>query len=510
MADINPSTTTHSLSSIPPNNISNKQLPLPSSNFSASRSQPLPSSLPSPTRQSKSRPYGRASNAVRPNPTLPISGDRDRERERERERDKEREKSGDNPQSPTSSPGANITTFQPPHMPMPNPNPNSTTHAGGILPSANFFRPLRAYQFSRPSSTGSTESSSNGLAIMAPDPGLFQLQPISPRRSHSSENLSGSTHAPTSTAPESVGGAHATTTQEVRNANEEELRRQFSAPKRMKHSREPLLPIGGKPLSTINTNNTGRAASPPGSAPPGTPLSAPAFSARGMSQRSIIKSDRSSPVSPLSAGPAKRMRNSIERVFRQISFDSTHVSSTGAATPSERHTFEGKPPDDEERNIFPNNSPPLNHLKHHYKRSSSPPPPFTTDLNISPSQLPHSPSPDDHSFISTPPPQNPPLSAIPTRTPKGRIVKNHETHPSRNKFFFGGRFLTGGDSPWAFIASLGLTLGITGVWFGTTCVWWWRNESPAVAAIGAYLCLITISTMLTTVDCFSPSLYFRV
>jgi len=43
-----------------------------------------------------------------------------------------------------------------------------------------------------------------------------------------------------------------------------------------------------------------------------------------------------------------------------------------------------------------------------------------------------------------------------------------------------------------------LTLGITGVWFGTTCVWWWRNESPAVAAIGAYLCLITISTMMTT------------
>jgi palmitoyltransferase ZDHHC9/14/18 len=62
--------------------------------------------------------------------------------------------------------------------------------------------------------------------------------------------------------------------------------------------------------------------------------------------------------------------------------------------------------------------------------------------------------------------------------------------------------LTGGDSPWAFIASFSLVLIIAGVWFGTTAVWWWQNKSPAVAAVGAYLSLLTISTMLTTVCLF--------
>ena len=64
---------------------------------------------------------------------------------------------------------------------------------------------------------------------------------------------------------------------------------------------------------------------------------------------------------------------------------------------------------------------------------------------------------------------------------------------------FRGRILTGGDTPWAFLASLTVVLGITGVWFGTTCVWWWRNESPAVAGVGTYMCLLTISSMCATV-----------
>jgi hypothetical protein len=57
----------------------------------------------------------------------------------------------------------------------------------------------------------------------------------------------------------------------------------------------------------------------------------------------------------------------------------------------------------------------------------------------------------------------------------------------------------GGAKPWAFIGSLTLVFGITGVWLGTTSVWWWHNESPAVAAVGAYMCLLTISLMLSTV-----------
>jgi palmitoyltransferase ZDHHC9/14/18 len=83
---------------------------------------------------------------------------------------------------------------------------------------------------------------------------------------------------------------------------------------------------------------------------------------------------------------------------------------------------------------------------------------------------------------------------------KGHPIYNHSLHRGRNRFFCGGYLPTGGDSPWAFISSLVVVFGITGVYFGTTCVWWWKNESPAVAAIGAYMTLLTISSMLRTVS----------
>ncbi|KAJ3493869.1 hypothetical protein NMY22_g20151 [Coprinellus aureogranulatus] len=50
----------------------------------------------------------------------------------------------------------------------------------------------------------------------------------------------------------------------------------------------------------------------------------------------------------------------------------------------------------------------------------------------------------------------------------GKLVKRYELHPSRNGFFFGGRVMTGGDSPWAFIMCLCLVFGIAGLWFSTT------------------------------------------
>ena len=76
--------------------------------------------------------------------------------------------------------------------------------------------------------------------------------------------------------------------------------------------------------------------------------------------------------------------------------------------------------------------------------------------------------------------------------------RNWQEHPSRNTFFFGGRLLTGGDSPLAFLFSISVVLAIGGVWFGTTAVWWWKYKSPAVAAVGAYICLLTIASMFAT------------
>lgn len=76
--------------------------------------------------------------------------------------------------------------------------------------------------------------------------------------------------------------------------------------------------------------------------------------------------------------------------------------------------------------------------------------------------------------------------------------RNWQNFPSQNTFFFNGRLLTGGDSPLAFIFSVSVLLAIAGVWFGTTAVWWWKHESPAVAAVGVYMCLLTISSMFVT------------
>lgn len=122
-----------------------------------------------------------------------------------------------------------------------------------------------------------------------------------------------------------------------------------------------------------------------------------------------------------------------------------------------------------------------------YKNETAQPRASTPSLN----ELPFDPVP--------PLDMKPPLAETPRFDEKGRTLRNYQLHPSRNRFFLRGRILTGGDSPWAFVASLTVVLGITGVWFSTTCVWWWQNESPAVAAVGAYMCLLTISSMLATV-----------
>ena len=80
-----------------------------------------------------------------------------------------------------------------------------------------------------------------------------------------------------------------------------------------------------------------------------------------------------------------------------------------------------------------------------------------------------------------------------------KLIRNWVFHPSRNRFFFGGRLLTGGDAPWAFAASLTVAFAIAGVYFGTTAVWWWSNESIAVPIVAVYMTLLTISSMLATV-----------
>ncbi|ESK89841.1 isoform h [Moniliophthora roreri MCA 2997] len=94
------------------------------------------------------------------------------------------------------------------------------------------------------------------------------------------------------------------------------------------------------------------------------------------------------------------------------------------------------------------------------------------------------------------------LASVPIVNPKtNKPMRNYQLHPSRNKFLFGGRLLLGGDSPWAFIFCFTIVLAISGLWFGATCPWWWRNEGAGgkvLVIIGAYLAAMVITSMLTT------------
>jgi palmitoyltransferase ZDHHC9/14/18 len=271
--------------------------------------------------------------------------------------------------------------------------PMSTTHAGGIQPSASFFRPSKPSQYSPPAT---------------PD---IPLNPL----------------------PHDEGSVH-----------ESEPDAQFITLKRIRQSREYLLP-GPGPHSASSRNSMSR----------DPPLS-----------------------------PTKLVRNSVDRVLtmsRGLSFDS--VTKSGSR---------GNKLGDEESQ---------QHHRKRYQRDSglssfSLAPPSVASLSAS------SPSPDPHplSFIPTPPPHDPPLSAVPLINHlKNRPFRRWEVHPSRNRFFLNGRILTGGDSPWAFVASFALLLVVAGCWFATAGVWFWRNVNPAVTIVAAYLTLLTISTMLTTV-----------
>jgi palmitoyltransferase ZDHHC9/14/18 len=239
----------------------------------------------------------------------------------------------------------------------------------------------------------------------------------------------------------------------------EDLHRQSEPSRRTKQSREALLPIGGRP--TVHKPNL-------------HPLDEPR-----------------TPVGRGPSGGSKggAVRNSLERLFRGMSFDGHRKSITKAAVevkadgtePVSPILFEGKPADD-----------PMNSRR---KRSLSP----AYEPSVS-SSIRHR---SDYDFNPNPPPNDPPLMETPRLDEKtGRRIRNYQIHPSRNRFFLRGRILTGGDQPWPFVASLTVVLGIAGVWFGTTCVWWWHHKSPAVAAVGAYLCLLTVSSMLATVRDF--------
>jgi len=201
----------------------------------------------------------------------------------------------------------------------------------------------------------------------------------------------------------------------------------------------------------------------------------------GEQSRTSVQHDRhgSSNNTNATRSAGRMVRNSVDMMIsigRRLSFDSSLKSPT---TP---HAHNGKIMDEEQGNYKEPNT--LNVTATRHTRHPTP-----------------SPSPDP-SFVPIPPRhQIPPYFAVPRIDPKTqKPMRKYQLHPSRNRFFLKGRILTGGDTPWAFIGCLMIALGIIGIWFGTTAIWWWHNESPAIAIIGAYLALVVLSSMLKTVS----------
>lgn len=328
--------------------------------------------------------------------------------------------------------------------------PLSVTHAPGILPPPPFFHPSRPIlpplsgpDTSRPPSVASSNALSPSHERENSNT-MYPLQPLAQDVLYDSDGLSDS--FPVSGDRTSRNSMQdASTQQPIRN---------------QKHSREPLLPLGGLMHSRSGSLATHRS--------------------RPSLARNVVEKNTTS------ASAAARMRDSFERFRKGLSLESVRRSLSGSGSAMQ--------------------SPVLVNPPSARSASNGPPTPFETKENseeeykasgVTPLVLRHQSS---AIFIPYPPAKTEyPPSSVPLKHEKSaRYVRNHERISSSNRWFLQGRLLVGGDKPWAFIGSLAVLFGISGVWFGTTCVWWWHNKSPAVAAVGAYMCLLTISLMLST------------
>ena len=329
----------------------------------------------------------------------------------------------------------------------------TSSHAQGILPPPPFLNPSRPPQRPLSPSDESPRSSVASLhAIPASLPhvreGVHPAFPLQPLTSHDvaydSDGHSDTFHA---------GGDRA-----ERNSWQD-ASNQLRNPKQ---SREPLLPISGHAHTRSGSSTTTHRSKPPSLA------------------RNVVEKNAAN------ASAAARVRDSFERFRKGLSLDSVRRSWSGASQspvtpdlPSGRSTSNGPSTPFEIKETS----------EEDYKASVV----QTLDLRHRSST----------NFIPHPPPTTKseyPLSSVPMkRENSSRYVRNYERISSSNRWFLRGYVLMGGAKPWAFMASLTLVFGIAGVWLGTTAVWWWHHKSPAVAAVGAYMCLLTISLMLSTV-----------
>lgn len=245
--------------------------------------------------------------------------------------------------------------------------------------------------------------------------------------------------------------------------------------RRSKHSREPLLPIGG-PIKK------------PSVALPPTPTRSNVSTRRSLS---IYAPSQLNTISTPTPTTPSRMRNSFDKVFKKrLSVESVRRSVSGLGhTPTQESAPRIETPTTDGRLTFDMKSADIEFA------------PVAENTRKNTFLASQSPTSHDHRGCFTPtlPAGGLDLRNVPMTDGDKKPLRKWTLHQSKNRFFFNGRLLTGGDTPWAFVASLTVVFSIAGVYFGTTAIWWWHNEGVVVPVVAAYMALLTISTMLATV-----------
>ncbi|KAL5529138.1 hypothetical protein ACEPAG_5112 [Sanghuangporus baumii] len=392
------------------------------------------------------------------------------------------------------SPSAYSTTFTIPsssgHHATSQPPPPSSTHAGGIQPSASFFYPSRPAYYTDFGPMSQFIPGSNALNVM-PMSTVARSTSVShqgdPRpESGGSDSFAQASFTSEEPTPGTTGRERSDSASQANAAIN--VDRGFS----MKKSREPLLPIGQKPKSTVPTPRPGVNASASATKLPG-------ISGYGRWGDGSTGGEEGGLTSTFGTGSGGRVRTSFEKFLRrtlsndtQMAQDTSYVKDS--MQPLEDFETRGRKSEDPYMEfkagpdlIFDEEGT-MDITRHNATALST-----ISRRQLKSVQRTHFPG-----FNAVPPATTPPLARIPKLDSSGKPIRKYQLHPSSNTFFLKGKLLTGGDSVWPFVCSLVLVFGLTSVWSGVTAVWWWKNESPAVAIIGAYMCLITIANMMGT------------
>ena len=353
-----------------------------------------------------------------------------------------RARTGTLPGSRTVSGISSVHTAHVPPSSISPPPHTSSTHAGGILPSASFFHPSRPTYYTDFGPPGFAQNS-NILPVSSFSRSIGLSHPNARPDSIGSESLAQTSDEASGhiTCRDRAGSTGTSNGQGLGSVS-----RSFST----KVSREPLLPIGQKPKPIVTGPPVARNTSV---------RKLPSIgNATRWNEGSSVKSTEGS--SGVSTGG--RVRTSVEKFLRKtLSGDAALMEELeyngSLPTPMEelqsRHRIAEEPFIEFKRTANGNIHEDVT-MDIGYKATTYQPPSFRA-------RPPGHRYPD---FNAVPPTDDPPPSRKPILDSSGKPMQKYRLLQSKNTFFFKGRILTGGDSAWPFICTLIVLLGVTGTW----------------------------------------------